>query len=41
VLAGHSLGALYARRFAQLFPADVAGLLLIDPGHEDMFAYLI
>jgi pimeloyl-ACP methyl ester carboxylesterase len=40
VLAGHSLGALYARRFAQLFPADVAGLLLIDPGHEDMFAYL-
>jgi pimeloyl-ACP methyl ester carboxylesterase len=40
VLAGHSIGAVYARRFAQLFPADVAGLLLIDPGHEDLFAYL-
>ena len=40
VLAGHSLGGVYARRFAQLFPADVAGLLLIDPGHEDLFAYL-
>ncbi|WP_410573431.1 alpha/beta fold hydrolase [Amycolatopsis sp. cmx-4-61] len=40
VLAGHSLGAAYARRFAQLFPADVAGLLLLDPGHEDLFAHL-
>ncbi|MEO8450966.1 MAG: alpha/beta hydrolase [Gemmatimonadota bacterium] len=35
VLVGHSLGGLYARRFAQLFPADVAGLLLLDPAHED------
>lgn len=40
VLAGHSMGALYARRYAQLFPDDVAGLLLLDPGHEDMFDYL-
>ncbi|MEV6871787.1 alpha/beta hydrolase [Amycolatopsis sp. NPDC051128] len=40
VLAGHSLGASYARRFAQLFPAEVAGLLLLDPGHEDLFAHL-
>jgi len=40
VLAGHSLGAFYARRFAQLFPSEVAGLLLIDPGHEDMFDHL-
>jgi pimeloyl-ACP methyl ester carboxylesterase len=35
LFVGHSLGALYARRFAQLFPADVAGLLLLDPAHED------
>jgi pimeloyl-ACP methyl ester carboxylesterase len=35
LLVGHSLGGLYARRFAQLFPADVAGLLLLDPAHED------
>ncbi|MEU6716533.1 alpha/beta hydrolase [Nonomuraea sp. NPDC046802] len=40
VLAGHSLGAFYARRFAQRRPADVAGLLLIDPGHEDIMSYL-
>jgi pimeloyl-ACP methyl ester carboxylesterase len=35
LLVGHSLGGLYARRFSQLFPADVAGLLLLDPAHED------
>jgi len=35
LLVGHSLGGLYARRFAQLFPADVAALLLLDPAHED------
>jgi pimeloyl-ACP methyl ester carboxylesterase len=40
VLVGHSMGAVYARRFAQLFPDDVAGLLLADPGHEDMFDFL-
>lgn len=40
VLVGHSMGAVYARRFAQLFPAATAGLLLLDPGHEDLFAHL-
>ena len=40
ILAGHSLGAFYARRFAQLFPTEVAGLLLLDPGHEDIFEFL-
>ena len=40
VLVGHSVGAVYARRFAQLFPSSVAGLLLLDPGHEDLFAHL-
>lgn len=40
VLVGHSLGAFYARRFAQLFPDEVAGLVLLDPGHEDMLAYV-
>ncbi|MGC7100900.1 alpha/beta fold hydrolase [Amycolatopsis lurida] len=40
VLAGHSLGAFYARRYAQLFPSEVAGLLLLDPGHEDIFDHL-
>lgn len=40
VLVGHSIGALYARRFAQRWPDQVAGLVLLDPGHEDLFAYL-
>jgi len=40
VLAGHSLGAFYARRYAQLFPGEVSGLLLLEPGHEDIMSYL-
>jgi pimeloyl-ACP methyl ester carboxylesterase len=36
LLAGHSLGGAYARHFAQRFPGEVAGLLLLDPFHEDM-----
>jgi pimeloyl-ACP methyl ester carboxylesterase len=40
VLIGHSLGGLYARRFAQLFPGDVAAILLLDPAHEDLNANL-
>ena len=35
VLVGHSLGGIYARRFARRLPADVAGLLFLDPAHED------
>jgi len=35
LFVAHSLGGLYARRFAQLFPAEVAALLLLDPAHED------
>src|SRR5580658_551011 len=34
ILVGHSLGGAYIRRFAQLFPQDVAGLLFLDPAHE-------
>lgn len=30
VLAGHSFGGLYALTFAALYPADVAGLVLVD-----------
>lgn len=38
VLAAHSLGGLYAHRFAQLYPQDVAGLVWLDvlhPGWDD------
>src|SRR3984957_2410097 len=34
VLVGHSLGGAYLRRYAQLFPDEVAGLLFLDPSHE-------
>ena len=34
VLVGHSLGGAYARRFAQLYPNDVAGVVMLDPAHE-------
>ncbi|WP_432844615.1 alpha/beta fold hydrolase [Amycolatopsis sp. CA-161197] len=40
VLAGHSLGALYARRYAQRFPEEVTGLVFLDPGHEDILEFL-
>ena len=35
VFVGHSLGGIYGRLSAQRFPADVAGLVFLDPGHED------
>ncbi|WP_280386246.1 alpha/beta fold hydrolase [Nocardia wallacei] len=35
VLAAHSLGGLYAHRFAQLYPRDVAGMVWLDTLHRD------
>lgn len=35
VLVGHSLGALYARLYAAQYPADVAGMVLLDGTTED------
>lgn len=40
LLVGHSLGGGYAQRYAQRFPDDVAGLLLLDPLHEDWDEYM-
>lgn len=39
LLVGHSLGGIYVQRFAQRFPDEVAGLLLLDPAHEDWDLY--
>ena len=39
LLVGHSLGGVYVQRFAQRFPREVAGLLLLDPAHEDWDLY--
>jgi pimeloyl-ACP methyl ester carboxylesterase len=35
VLVGHSIGGLIARVYAGEYPAEVAGMVLIDPTHED------
>jgi pimeloyl-ACP methyl ester carboxylesterase len=35
VLAGASRGGLHVRRFAARYPEEVAGLVLIDPTHEE------
>lgn len=40
LLVGHSLGGVYARRYAQRFPGEVAGLLLLEPAHEDWDAFM-
>lgn len=40
VLVGHSLGGAYARDFAQCFPGEVAGLVLVETEHEDYDAYM-
>ena len=37
VLVGHSLGGLIVRLVAYQYPEDVAGLVLVDPLHEDQF----
>lgn len=40
VLVGHSLGGLYVRAFADRYRDDVAGLVLLDPAHEDQLEHL-
>ncbi|MFD1412953.1 alpha/beta fold hydrolase [Oceanobacillus jeddahense] len=35
LFVGHSLGGLYAQRYAQCFPNEVAGMVLLEPVHED------
>jgi pimeloyl-ACP methyl ester carboxylesterase len=40
LLVGHSLGGLYARHYAQRFPVDVSGLVLVEPEHEDYDAHM-
>ena len=35
VLAGHSLGGLFARHYAATYPTEIAGMVLVDSTHED------
>ena len=36
VLVGHSLGGMNVKLYAELYPAEVAGMVLVDPSHEDL-----
>ncbi|MFI9506513.1 alpha/beta fold hydrolase [Nocardia sp. NPDC052566] len=40
VLVAHSLGGAYTRRFAQLFPDDVAGLVALESFYEEWDTYM-
>src|SRR5215212_7811162 len=40
VLAGQSFGGLYARMFADRYPDEVAGMVLVDASHPDMWVRL-
>jgi pimeloyl-ACP methyl ester carboxylesterase len=35
ILVGHSLGGLFVRKYAELYPHEVAGMVLLDSAHED------
>jgi pimeloyl-ACP methyl ester carboxylesterase len=39
VLVGHSAGGMYVRKFAHLFPRDVAGIVLVDPAPEAFYDF--
>jgi len=36
ILAGHSYGGIVARIFADTYPAETAGVVLVDSAHQDM-----
>jgi pimeloyl-ACP methyl ester carboxylesterase len=38
IVVGHSFGGYDARVLTHLYPADVAGVVLVDPTHEDEYA---
>jgi pimeloyl-ACP methyl ester carboxylesterase len=40
VLIGHSLGGLYSRVYADRYPEEVAGMVLVDSSHPDQFEHL-
>ncbi len=39
ILVGHSFGGLNVRLFACQYPDEVAGMVLIDPSHEEQFMH--
>jgi len=41
VLAGHSMGGLFATLYADEYPKDVAGLVLVDPSFDGQYDYAV
>jgi pimeloyl-ACP methyl ester carboxylesterase len=39
ILVGHSLGGPYSRIFADIYPKEVAGMVLVDPTQEEMMVW--
>jgi len=39
ILVGHSLGGPYSRIFADIYPKEVAGMVLVDPTQEEMMEW--
>lgn len=37
VLVAHSIGGIYSRKYAALYPTEVAGMVLVDSAHEEQF----
>jgi pimeloyl-ACP methyl ester carboxylesterase len=37
VLVGHSAGGMFVRVFAHMYPKEIAGLVLVDPGTEETY----
>ena len=40
ILVGHALGSFHVRVFRSFYPAEVAGLVLVDPMNEDMTIHI-
>jgi pimeloyl-ACP methyl ester carboxylesterase len=38
VMVGHSIGGIYVRKYASIYPAEVVGLVLVDSAHEEQFS---
>ena len=35
ILVGHSMGGIYARKFAEVYPGTVSGFVFVDSAHEE------
>lgn len=40
ILVGHSLGGLYMQYYARRYPAEVAGMVLVDSTHPDLYRHM-